>query len=280
VIDLADVFGRASKLSDTDKNVEAKIAAIQKYANTSSAPASALVKMAKFGVVVDAWMKENELVGSALQCWTAMEEYWGVTPCTLMSMMGNNLMPSACEVDVCGVVAMYALQLASGKPSAIVDWNNNYEDEPDKCVLFHCSNYPADFYEQKPAMDDHAILELVMPKEVTWGALQGRIKTGPITFLRMSTDDNKGQLSAYVAEGVSTNDPAITWGGIGVVQVPRLEELLRYICVNNFEHHVSINMSAVGGSIADALNGYLGWQVHTHNLSMGAGVERSQAATA
>lgn len=280
VIDLADVLGRAAKLSDTDSAVQAKVAAIKKYVNTSPVPASSLLKMAKFGVVVESWMQENELRGSAVQCWTAMQEHWGVTPCTIMSMMGNNLYPSACEVDVAGVVSMYALQLASGKPSAIVDWNNNYEDEEDKCVLFHCANYPADFYEQPPTMDDHAILELVMPKELTWGSLQGRIKSGPITFLRMSTDDAKGELTAYVAEGVSTNDPALTWGGIGVVQIPRLEELLRYICENNFEHHVSINMSAVGGAVADALNGYLGWRVHPHNVSMGAGVERSRAATA
>ena len=29
-------------------------------------------------------------------------------------------MPSACETDITGVVSMYALQLASGRPSALV----------------------------------------------------------------------------------------------------------------------------------------------------------------
>jgi L-fucose isomerase-like protein len=280
VIDLSDVLGRAGTLSDTDAAVQTKLSAIQKYVNTSPVPGSSLLKMAKFGVVVDSWMQENGLCGTAIQCWTAMQEHWGVVPCTLMSMMGSDLHPSACEVDIVGVIAMYALQLASGKPSAIVDWNNNYEDEDDKCVLFHCANYPKDFYEQPPTMDDHAILELVMPKEITWGSLQGRIKTGPVTFLRMSTDDVEGKLSAYVAEGKSTNDPAFTWGGIGVVEVPRLQELLRYICENNFEHHVSINMSAVGGSIADALSGYLGWHVHPHNIAAGASAVRSEAAKA
>ena len=280
VIDLADVLGRAGKLADSDAKVQAKIAAIKKYVNTSPVPAPSLLKMAKFGAVVDSWIEENELNGTAIQCWTAMQEHWGVVPCTLMSMMGNSLRPSACEVDVAGVVAMYALQLASGKPSAIVDWNNNYEDEEDKCVLFHCANYPADFYDKPPTMDDHAILELVMPKEITWGSLQGRIKTGPVTFLRMSTDDVEGKLTSYIAEGESTNDEALTWGGVGVVHVPRLQELLHYICRNNFEHHVSINMAKVGGSIADALEGYLGWKVHPHNIRMGAKAQQSFAAKA
>src|SRR5581483_10025310 len=129
VIDLADVLGRANKLPDSDASVQAKLAAIQNYVQTSAVPAPSLMKMAKFGSVVDTWMEENALSGSAIQCWTAMQEHFGVVPCTLMSMMGSNLRPSACEVDIAGVVAMYALQLASGKPSAIVDWNNNYADD-------------------------------------------------------------------------------------------------------------------------------------------------------
>ncbi len=266
VIDIADVLGRCNKIQDADQRVQDKIKAIKAYADVGEAPASSLIKMAKFGIVVDGWMEENALVGTAVQCWTGLQEHFGITPCTLMSMMGNSLRPSACEVDVAGVIAMYVLQLASGTPSAIVDWNNNYEDEQDKCVLFHCANYPKHFYEKTPRMEAHAILGKVMPGEITWGSLLGRIKAGPMTFLRMSTDDTKGKLRAYVAEGESINDPATTWGGIGVVHVPHLEELLRYICKNNFEHHVSVNLSALGSSVYDALNTYLGWEVYPHHL--------------
>ncbi len=77
-------------------------------------------------------MEETELDVTAIQCWTSMEEYFGVVPCTVMSMMSNGLDASACETDIAGVVGMYALALASGKPSALVDWNNNYGDDPDK----------------------------------------------------------------------------------------------------------------------------------------------------
>jgi L-fucose isomerase-like protein len=280
VIDMVDVLGRANKLSDLDSSVQSKIEAIRKYADVGAAPASALMKMAKFGVVLDNWIAENDLVGTAVQCWTGLEEYFGITPCTLMSMMGNNMKPSACEVDVAGVIAMYALQLASGRPSAIVDWNNNYADDEDKCVLWHCANYPKDFYEEKPKMDDHAILGLFFEKSDTWGSLQGRIKAGPCTLLRMSTDDQNGKLTAYVAQGRTTQDPAHTWGGLGVVQIPKLERLLRFICEENFEHHVSINLSAVGPAITDALQGYLGWEVYAHELATSASEDRAGNATA
>jgi L-fucose isomerase-like protein len=269
ILSMTDALGRAEKLSDSDSQVQAKLKAISKYTKVGAAPAASLLKMSKFGVVLDNWIAENGLVGTAVQCWSSMEEYFGVVPCTLMSMMSNNLLPSACETDVAGVIAMYVLQLASGTPSAIVDWNNNYEDDENKCVLFHCSNYPADFYAEPTKMDSHEILMTILPVEKTWGALQGRIKSGPMTFLRMSTDDVVGKLTAYVTEGISTEDPATTWGGIGVVEVPHLQELLRYICEHNFEHHVSVNLSSVAKSVAEALSKYLGWEVHHHN-SVGA----------
>ncbi|MBK9712470.1 MAG: hypothetical protein IPO81_14310 [Kouleothrix sp.] len=83
-------------------------------------------------------MAANEIQATALQCWSSLQLNYGVNACTIMSMMSEQLLPSACEVDIVGVLAMYALQLASGTPSALVDWNNNYAGDPDKCVFFHC----------------------------------------------------------------------------------------------------------------------------------------------
>ena len=265
-LDLSEVIGRIGKLSDQDSQVQAKLQAIQNYTNVGQAPQSALLKMAKLAVVVENWIADNQLVGTAIQCWNSMQDFLGVVPCTVMSMMSNGLVPSACEADVAGVIGMYVLQLASGTPSAIVDWNNNYEDEDDKCVIFHCSNFPKHFYASPTVMDTHELLMKVSSRENTWGTLQGKIKTGPVTFLRVSTDDMTGQLTAYATEGESVPDPAPTWGGIGVVQIPRLQQLLRYICEQNFEHHVSVNLSSVGTSVVEALRHYLGWNVFAHEI--------------
>ncbi len=157
VMDLSEAFGRANRLAADDPAVRDKLSAIKSYVPTTGVPAEALLKMAKFALVTERWMEENGLVATAVQCWTAMEEYFGVVPCTVMSMMSNALKPSACEADITGAIGMYAMALASGKPSALVDWNNNYGDDPDKGVIFHCSNLPVDFF-QEPEMsyqDDH-----------------------------------------------------------------------------------------------------------------------------
>ena len=267
-LDLSEVFGRAARLKSDDAKLKAKLEQVSAYVRKGGTPNDALVRMAKLGVVIDDWMKDNDLQASALQCWTAMEEFYGVVPCTLMSMMSNDLMPSACETDIAGLVGMYALMLASGKPSAIVDWNKNYGDDPDKGVVFQCSNLPKDiFVEETTTIDYQAIIAGTVGKENTYGTVVGRVRAAPFTYCRVSTDDFAGRISAYLGEGELTNDPLSTFGGFGVVRVPNLQKLLRYICENGFEHHVAINLSQVAPAVNEALNKYLGWDVYYHTAS-------------
>jgi L-fucose isomerase-like protein len=188
-----------------------------------------------------------------------------------MSIMSNNLMPSACETDIAGVIGMYALTLASGKPSAIVDWNNNYGEDPDKGVIFHCSNLPLDIFVDEtiaskdiPVMDYQEIIAGSVGKDKTFGTVVGRVRTGPFTYCRVSTDDLNGKITAYVGEGHLTDDPLETFGGYGVVQVPHLQKLLHYICENGFEHHVAVNLSQTADAVDEALGKYMNWQVYHH----------------
>ncbi len=270
-LDLSEVFGRAARLKSDDPRLKAKLDQVSAYVRQGGTPNEALVKMAKLGVVIEDWMQANELQASALQCWTAMEEFYGVVPCTLMSLMSNRLMPSACETDIAGLIGMYALVLASGKPSAIVDWNNNYGDDPDKGVVFHCSNLPRDVFvdetisvEDVPTMGYQAIIAGTVGKENTYGTIVGRVRAGPFTYCRVATNDFAGKLSAYVGQGELTNDPLKTFGGFGVVRVPKLQKLLHYICENGFEHHVAINLSQTADAVNEALNKYIGWDVYYH----------------
>jgi L-fucose isomerase-like protein len=262
-IDLSEIFGRIARLPDADASVQAKLAEIRKYVSTGGVPDSALVKMAKLGAVIDGWMKAADVTVSAVQCWTSMEEFFGVVPCTIMSMMSNNLIPSACEVDVCGTISMHALALASETPSALLDWNNNYGDDPDKAVCFHCSNLPKHFF-QDVRMDFQEIIAGTVGKENTFGTCVGRVKAGAMSFARFSTDDTAGVMRGYTGEGAFTDDPLNTFGGAGVVQIPHLQRLLRYICENGFEHHVAANFSTVAGAIHEATTRYLGWQMYRH----------------
>jgi L-fucose isomerase-like protein len=263
VLDLSEVFGRANRLADDDKEVRGKLDEIKAYVPTKGIPPQALLKMAKFALVVERWMEENELVATAVQCWTSMEEFFGVVPCTVMSMMSNVLKPSACEMDITGAIGMYAMALASGKPSALLDWNNNYGGDPDKGVIFHCSNLPKDFFEDVE-MSYQDIIAGTVGKENTYGTVVGRIKSGPFTYCRVSTDDARGVIRVYLGEGEVTDDPLKTFGGYGVVNIPDFQGLLKHICENGFEHHVAVNRSQVAAAVNEALSKYLGWDVYYH----------------
>src|SRR3984893_10476413 len=224
-IDLSEIMGRIARMKDDDPAAVDKLASIRKCVSTEGVPADAMLKMAKLGAVVDGWMAETNGVINAVQCWTSLEEYCGVLPCTVMSMMSENLMSSACEVDIVGVVGMHALQLASGTPSALLDWNNNYGDDPDKAVCFHCSNLPKHFF-LEVKMDFQQIIAGTVGRENTYGTCVGRVKAAPMSYARFSTDDLTGRIRGYVGEGEFTDDSLDTFGGAGVVRIPHLQNLL------------------------------------------------------
>jgi L-fucose isomerase-like protein len=262
-VDLSEILGRIARLNDDHEGVQNKLAEIRKYVTTDAVPQSALIKMAKLGYVIDDWMRSTDVKVSAVQCWTAMEEYFGVVPCTVMSMMSNNLLPAACEVDICGTLSMHALALASETPSALLDWNNNYGDDPNKAVCFHCSNLPKHFF-RDVRMDFQQIIAGTVGKENTFGTVVGRVKSGAMSFARFSTDDTAGVMRGYVGQGAFTDDPLNTFGGVGVVQIPELQKLLHYICENGFEHHVAANFSTTAAAVHEAAVRYLGWQMYWH----------------
>ena len=264
-LDLSEVMGRIEKSKDHDDEVQAKLAAIRRYIPVGDTPEPALLKMAKLGAVIDRWMAASELTVSAVQCWTSIEEYLGIVPCTVMSMMSEQLIPSACEVDILGTLSMYALTLASETPSALLDWNNNYGDNPNKAVCFHCSNLPKHFFREGVKMDYQLIIAGTVGKENTHGTLDGTVKAGAMSFARFSTNDLAGKITGYVGEGNFTDDPLNTFGGAGVVEISNMQKLLRYICENGFEHHVAANFASVASPVYEAASNYLGWSMHRHS---------------
>ena len=262
-IDLSEVFGRAQKIADDDPRLVGRIEQIRVYADSSKAPLASLQKMARFALVVDDWMQDLSITATAVQCWSSMQQNLGANVCTIMSMMSEKMMPSACEVDVAGVVSMYMLQLASSQPSALVDWNNNYGDDPDRCVFFHCGNWAKDFLPDI-RIATAPILGTVLGEENTVGALEGRTPAGPVTFGRVSTDDTAGVIRAYVGEGEFTDDPLDTFGTRAVVRIDKLQKLMRRICRNGFEHHAAMNGSHRAAAVAEALRNYMLWDVYHH----------------
>jgi L-fucose isomerase-like protein len=263
-LDLSEVVGQCTALNDSDGLVINAKKEINDYADAKNVPAASLTKMAKLKTVIERWMTENDLEVLSLQCWTALETYFGITPCAVMSMMSDRLVSSACETDVAGALSMHALSLASLEPGMLLDWNNNYGKENDKAVVFHCGNIPGGALTEKPLIRFSEIFAGSVGAENAYGTLAGRIKPQPFTYCRLSTDDMTGTVKAYVGEGRFTSDPLDTFGNYGVVEVPKLQDLLAYICNETFEHHVAATLSRVAGPIHEAMSKYLRWSIYKH----------------
>jgi L-fucose isomerase-like protein len=262
-VDLSEFMGKAEKLSDADPAVKAKLDDIKAYAPAPGVPAEKLLQMARLGVILSRWMEANAIDATAIQCWTSVQQNFGCNVCTLMSMMSERFMPSACEVDVTGVLTMYAMQLAADSPAALVDWNNNYGDDDDKCTLFHCGNWAKSFLPDIK-IATAPILGSTLGVENTYGALEGRTPANLLTYGRITTADADGAIRAYIGEGELTNDKLETFGTRAVAHVPQLQKLLRYICTNGFEHHAVMTCSKSAGALKDAFSNYLGWETHVH----------------
>ena len=262
-VDLSEILGNANKLTADDKAVKEKLEKIHAYASTGKTPNDRLIQIAKLDVVLADFMQENALDATAIQCWTSLQKNYGCNVCTSMSMMSENMLPSACEVDVTGTLSMYAMQLASGSPSALVDWNNNYADDDTKCVLFIAVTGLNHFLPDIQ-ISTAPILGTSVGTENTYGALDGRTPAMPLTFGRISTDDNKSIIKAYVGEGALTDDALNTFGNRAVAQINNLQGLMKYVCRNGFEHHVVMNASNTAGILKEAMENYLGWEVYEH----------------
>ena len=263
-IDLSEILGKAKDLKDDNKKVKDSLNKITGYGDTSTTPSDKLMQLARMDVVLNDFVETNKLDATAIQCWTSVQENYGCNVCTSMSMMSENMLPSACEVDVTGTLTMYAMQLASNSPSALVDWNNNYDQDEEKCVLFHCGNWAKSFLPDLK-ISTAPILGSVFGEEKTHGALDGRTPASPLTYGRISTDDNLGKIKCYFGEGELTDDPLNTFGTRAVAKVHHLQELMQYVCKQGYEHHVVMNASKTVDILNEACGNYLSWDTHIHS---------------
>ncbi len=263
-VDLSEILGDARRIEDNDAGLLKRIEEIKQYATVPSQYSDKLVIQAKFGIAVERWMEANVIDAVAIQCWDSLEKNYGCAACVTMSMLGEKLIPSACEMDVAGAVAMYALTLASQQPSALLDWNNNFAEDRNKCVCTHCGNCPKSFIKNDLSLGTLGVLGRTLGKVHTFGAVYGKATQGDFTYFRISTDDPKGCIKSYLGEGEITDDPYGMDGCIAVTKVDNLQKLMKYICKNGFEHHVAVCRGNVKDILQEAIESYLGWNLYVH----------------
>lgn len=262
--DLSELIFASQKISLDDPRVLAKKEEVLAYARVPESYRDKLANQVRFGLAVEDWITENQVDAVAIQCWDSLEKNYKCAPCITMAMLGDRLIPAACETDIAGAVSMYALTLAAGTPSALADWNNNFAEDRNMCVCTHCGNFPKNFSKSSVELGPLGVLGRTLGKVDTFGAVFAKVAAGEFTFFRISTDDTRGTIKAYVGEGDITNDPYDMNGCIAVTKVNNLQKLMKHICRNGFEHHVGLVRGHVADIIDEAVGNYLGWDLYVH----------------
>ena len=260
-LDLCDVFARMDKLDPSDAIVKQKADTLKGYTNWEGVPEKAFDKLVRLGVVLDNIINEYELDALALRCWVEMQQQLGISPCVLLSELNDRGIAAACEVDVGNAIIMHALRLASGKPAICLDWNNNYGDEEEKCILFHCGPVAQSLMTCKGHVVDHAILANAVGPNCSFGCNVGRISPMPFTFGSLMTED--GDLCVYLGEGRFTDDPIPEdfFGCAGVAEIPCLQDVLQTVGYLGHRHHTSVAPGHVAEPVIEAFEKYLGYEV-------------------
>lgn len=257
--DLTQIFAMMDKISDNDPRIEAWRAELQTVSCIEDAPEKAIIDQCRLGIALDELRQDMKLDVMAIRCWSELQYEYKIAPCTVMGVMNNRQAPVVCETDATNAPAMLALALASEKGVGCVDINNNYGDEADKCIVFHCGPLPIDLLTGPGHMEEHKMFVKTQGKNCSWGVNVGRIKPGVVTICGMRTEDGQVRYFVEKAEVVDVPVDEEFFGTCGVVQLDGLQTKLRRMAEEGFRHHAIIALGDHTRAIRDAFNKYLGY---------------------
>ena len=259
--DMASIIELVKSTDMAGSRYKEKAAFLKDYSDWNGVPEASFANLCKLGLVLDEIIEKDGLDCGAIRCWLELQQQLGISPCVLLSDWNQRGLSMACEADVGSAVSMRAISLATGNPAACLDWNNNYGDEPDKCILFHCGPVPRSMMLEKGRIEDHAILANAVGQGCSFGCYVGRIAPSAMTFGNLMSED--GHLRMYVGEGEFTADaiPREYFGVAGVAKINNLQDVLLMIGREGFRHHVAVANGTVREPLTEAFEKYLGYDV-------------------
>ena len=258
--DLSELFEFVRAKADNDEKVLAKKQTLENYTDFSNVPEDKKIMLSKISVVIDEYIDTYHLDAIALRCWNEMETYLRVCPCVLISELNDRGIVASCEIDMCSAITMRALSLATEGPAACLDWNNNYGDDPDKVIFFHCGSTAQKLMAGKGEVTSHKMFDKGDPGS-GWGTNEGRIAAFPMTFSNCKTED--GKITIYFSEGEFTGEDIEKefFGCGGVAKIDNLQKKLIKLARGGFKHHTTVANGHVKMILEEAFKYYLGYDV-------------------
>lgn len=257
-IDLSEVFDRVLNYKDAVK-AENLSKELKNYADFALVPADKIIMMAKTILVIKEIVADYRMDAIALRCWNEFPQILHFSACSIVSYLNDIGIPCACELDVCNAIAMQALTLATDSVTTCLDWNNNYGEQEDKCILFHCGPVAQSLMTGKGKVTDHKMFAKSYGKGCAFGSNEGRIKPGKFTFASAKTDG--GKLQFYIGDGEFTDEliEEAFFGCGAVAKIDNLEDIMLFIGKNGYRHHVSVAFGEVKDVLEEVFSNYLNY---------------------
>ena len=258
--DLSELIDFVNKKKDDDKAVVEKLKRLENYTDFSKVPASNKLTLAKVSVIIDEYIENYHLDAVTLRCWNEMETILRVCPCVLISELNDRGIVCSCEIDLTSAISMRAMALASEKPTACLDWNNNYGDDENKVILFHCGPVAQSLMAGKGTVTEHKMFAKGDPGS-GWGTNEGRIAAFDMTFSNCFTEN--GKLKIYASEAKFTGEPIekAFFGCGGVAEIPDLQNKLIRLARGGFKHHTTVGVGHMKDILTESFKTYLGYEV-------------------
>lgn len=254
--DLSELIFKVNAKNADDAAVVLKLERLKNYADCSGVPENTMLTLAKTAVVIDEYIAEYHLDALTLRCWNEMETILRICPCVLLSELNDRGIAASCEIDLCSAITMRAMSLAGEGPSAVLDWNNNYGDDENKVILFHCGPVAQTLMAGKGTVTEHKMFAKGDPGS-GWGSNEGRIRAFDMTYSNCQTKD--GKLIIYAGEGRFTGEEIEPefFGCGGVAEIPDLQNKLVKLARGGFKHHTSVGEGRLKEVLKEAFTTYL-----------------------
>jgi len=257
-IDLSDFFMRVDRISA--KRVAQKKEEILNITVFEGYPEEKLDSMARVHAALEDIIEEYRLDAIAIRCWNEFQMKLGIAPCVSLCLLNEAGISAACEVDVTNAIMMRAISLASNGPAMLLDYNNNFGNDSNKAIVFHCGPVAPSMLEGKGEIIEHLMFKKSFGAGTGVGVNKGRIKDGKITFGSVKTEN--GKIYAFLSEGEFTNDEIEPefFGTGKVIRKNDVNSLSNYIAENGYKHHLAITYGSAAEAVKEAFIKYLGFE--------------------
>jgi len=257
-IDLADIMARAGEAGNASE-IKAILKNMKAQADLSGAGADTVKNIAGLEYALAQFAADKKLSAMGVQCWTAMQSVYGISPCYAMGRMTDRGVMTSCEVDIYGALTMLIQYLASLGTTVphFIDWTIQNQEKENVFLSWHCGNAPPSLVckNAKVTVRYHSILGESLGVERSVGTGEFQLNPGIVTLSRLQ--EQNGQFKMLIAEGKAVASRQQLRGSWCWVEVPDLDKLYTTLVKEGFTHHASLIHGDYSQALKDACE-YLG----------------------